>query len=114
MRVEAQVGQVIADIQPSAQGQDAARAREAAQPRPEPVQPDPAAQERMIQKLMEQFSKANLSIGFKRYGKANEMIAVEVTDRSTGKVVREIPAREIQALYSRMGETAGLIFDDTV
>jgi len=68
----------------------------------------------MIRRLMEQFSAANLSIGFKRYGKANEMIAVEVTDRATGKVVREIPAREIQALYSRMGETAGLIFDDTV
>ena len=112
MRVEAQVGQVLADIQPSAQGQEAARPR--VQLRPVAAQPDPAAQEQMIRRLMEQFSSANLSIGFKRYGKANEMIAVEVTDRSTGKVVREIPAREIQALYSRMGDTAGLIFDDTV
>ena len=112
MRVEAQVGQGIADIQPSAQGQEVARPR--VRLRPVASQPDPAAQEQMIRRLMEQFSSANLSIGFKRYGKANEMIAVEVTDRATGKVVREIPAREIQALYSRMGETAGLIFDDTV
>ena len=112
MRVEAQVGQVLADIQPSAQGKEAPRPR--VQLHPVAAQPDPAAQEQMIRRLMEQFSSANLSIGFKRYGKANEMIAVEVTDRSTGKVVREIPAREIQALYSRMGDTAGLIFDDTV
>lgn len=113
MRVEAQVGQVIADNQPSAQGLETARQRVVAQPRPEAPQPDPAAQEQ-IQRLMEQFSSANLSIGFKRYGKANEMVAIEVTDRSTGKVIREIPAREIQALYSRMGDTAGIIIDDKV
>ncbi len=112
MRVEPQVGQVIADIQPSSQGQDAARVREAVQPHPEAAKTDSVAQERMIQRLMEQFNSANLSIGFKRYGKKNEMIAVEITDRTTGKVIREIPAHEIQALYSRMGETAGVIFDD--
>jgi len=114
MRVEAQVGQVLADIQPSAQSQDAARVREVVQPHPEAAKTDPAAQEQMIRRLMEQFNSANLSIGFKRYGKKNELIAVEITDKTTGKVIREIPAREIQALYSRMGETAGVIFDDKV
>jgi uncharacterized FlaG/YvyC family protein len=32
-------------------------------------------------------------------------------DRDTGKVIREIPAKEVQALQDKMSELVGIIYD---
>ena len=41
-------------------------------------------------------------------------ISVIVTDKDTGKVIREIPPKEIQDLQTKLGELIGLIFNHAV
>jgi len=43
--------------------------------------------------------------------KASGRMMVTVVDESSGKVVREIPSREILELAARMDEMVGMIFD---
>ena len=43
--------------------------------------------------------------------KASGQMMVTVIDESTGKVVREIPSREILELAAKMDEMVGMIFD---
>ncbi len=66
---------------------------------------------RMVEDMQCQIDRMNVSLKFTTYGKKGEKIAVVVTDKETGEVVREIPAREIQKLYAKMSELAGLIFN---
>lgn len=40
-----------------------------------------------------------------------EQVVVEVIDKQTDKVVREIPSKEIQDLHVRIKEAIGLLFD---
>jgi flagellar protein FlaG len=53
----------------------------------------------------------NISLSFSTYGKQNDEISVTVTDRDTGKIIREIPPKDIQDLQTKLGELIGLIFD---
>ncbi len=61
-----------------------------------------------IQKRLESMS---ISIDFTTYGAHNERIAVVVSDQVTGKVIREIPPKELQQLYVKMNELIGMIFN---
>jgi flagellar protein FlaG len=44
----------------------------------------------------------------------NGQIAVKVFDRSTGKLIREIPPRELLALAESMKELEGVLFDANI
>ena len=54
----------------------------------------------------------NFSIAFSTYGTNNEKISVTITDKDTGKVIREIPPEEIQQLSAKLDEVAGMFIDD--
>jgi flagellar protein FlaG len=41
-------------------------------------------------------------------------ITVKVIDRETDKVIRELPSEELRRLHSRIRETIGFLFDQTV
>ncbi|MBN2515993.1 MAG: flagellar protein FlaG [Deltaproteobacteria bacterium] len=56
----------------------------------------------------------HFSIAFSTYGTNNEKISITVTDKETGKVIREIPPEEIQRLSVKLGELAGMFVDDTI
>jgi flagellar protein FlaG len=45
--------------------------------------------------------------------KSNE-ITVKVIDRATDKVIKVLPPEELQRLHSRIEETIGFLFDETV
>jgi flagellar protein FlaG len=45
--------------------------------------------------------------------KSNE-ITVKVIDKSTDKVIKVLPPEELQRLHSRIEETIGFLFDETV
>jgi flagellar protein FlaG len=45
--------------------------------------------------------------------KSNE-ISVKVIDRTTDKVIKVLPPEELQRLHSRIEETIGFLFDETV
>ncbi len=69
---------------------------------------------KMISEIQERLGAMNISINFSRYGEKNENIAITVSDKVTGEVIREIPPKEIQQLYMKMNELIGLIFNGSV
>ena len=70
--------------------------------------------ERMLSEMQSQIDRMNVSLQFYPYGERGEKIAVVVADKETGEVIREIPSREIQNLYAKMSELAGMIFNREV
>ncbi len=65
----------------------------------------------MAEEIQEQLSSMSISLNFTPYGEHKEKMAIIVTDKESGKVIREIPPKEIQDLYVKMGELIGIIFN---
>ena len=65
----------------------------------------------IVDKMQGQLDSMNVSLQFAVYGHKDDKVAVKVVDRETGKVIREIPPKEIQALQDKMSELVGMIFD---
>ncbi|MGA2331515.1 MAG: flagellar protein FlaG [Syntrophales bacterium] len=70
-----------------------------------------AAANQALQQIQSHMESMNIGLSFSTYGKKGEDISVVVTDKDTGKVIREIPPKEIQDLYTKLGELIGLIFN---
>jgi len=68
----------------------------------------------MIEEMQSHIDSMNVSLQYSTYGNEGEKLAITVVDKETGKVVREIPSKEIQQLYSKMSELAGLIFNKDI
>jgi len=68
----------------------------------------------MVAKMQAHISEMNVSLEFSTYGDRGEKIAVIVTNKETGELIREIPSREIQNLYAKMSELAGMIFNKEI
>jgi flagellar protein FlaG len=58
-----------------------------------------------------QIDVMNSSLSFQAYGKNNDKCAIIVSDRTTGKVIREIPPKEVQQMQAKFDELIGLIFN---
>ncbi|MCX5845001.1 MAG: flagellar protein FlaG [Deltaproteobacteria bacterium] len=71
------------------------------------------AAKQLLEDIQSQLQSMNISLSFSTYGKNGGNIAVTVTEKDTGKVIREIPAKEIQNLYTKLGELIGIIFNHT-
>jgi flagellar protein FlaG len=65
----------------------------------------------MIDQIQSHIKMMNVSLEFSTYGNHGEKISVVVADKDTGEVIREIPAKELQNLYAKMSELAGMIFN---
>ena len=68
----------------------------------------------MVESMQDQIDSMNVSLQYSTYGESGEKIAVTVVNKDTGEVVREIPAKELQNLYAKMSELAGMIFNRQV
>jgi len=79
---------------------------------PGPVSGEAANQ--VLQQIQSQLEPMNISLSFSKYGEKGEDISVTVTDKNTGNVIREIPAKEIQAMQTKLGELIGLLFNHSV
>jgi len=73
-----------------------------------------AAADQLLQQIQGHMESMNIGLSFSRYGNSDDEIAVIVTDKDTGKVIREIPPKEIQDLHTKLGELIGLIFNHSV
>jgi flagellar protein FlaG len=71
----------------------------------------PAELKQAVEQIQGQLDSMNISLQYSVYGENENKIAVKVVDRDTGKVIREIPAKEMQALQVKMSELVGMIFD---
>jgi flagellar protein FlaG len=69
------------------------------------------AVKQLLAQIQGQLESMNISLSFSRYGKNGDSISVVVTEKNTGKVIREIPPKELQNLYTKLGELIGLIFN---
>ena len=72
------------------------------------------AANQLLQQIQSHMDSMNISLSFSTYGNKGEDISVIVTDKSTGKVIREIPPKEIQDMHTKLGELIGLIFNHSV
>lgn len=68
----------------------------------------------MVAKMQNHIKDMNVSLEFSTYGDHAEKIAVIVTNKETGELIREIPSKEIQNLYAKMSELAGMIFNKEI
>jgi flagellar protein FlaG len=68
----------------------------------------------MVASIQNHISEMNVSLEFSTYGDHGEKVAVIVTNKETGELIREIPSREIQNLYAKMSELAGMIFNKEI
>lgn len=96
---------------PAATGKSAPQESTAA----EEIRARESARAEAVQKLVEQIKEhlnpTKISIAFTPYGAKNERVAIKVLDKESGRVIREIPPEEIQSLYTKMNDLAGMIFD---
>lgn len=68
----------------------------------------------MLAEIESYLQSMNISLSFSTYGENGESISVVVTDKDTGKVIREIPPKELQHLYTKLEELVGIIFNHSV
>ncbi|MDR2136515.1 MAG: flagellar protein FlaG [Treponema sp.] len=67
-----------------------------------------------VAKNLEQISLSfNRRLQFVVDHKSNE-ISVKVIDKATDKVIKVLPPEELQRLHSKIEETIGFLFDETV
>ena len=75
------------------------------------AQISPAELKQTVAQIQDQLDSMNISLQYAVYGDKDNKVAVKVVDRNTGKVIREIPSKEMQALQVKMRELVGMIFD---
>lgn len=63
-----------------------------------------------VKRLNDQMDSLNINIKFGFNDKIDSMF-VDVTERSTGKLIRKIPSEETMKLAEKMKEIIGMIFD---
>ncbi len=65
----------------------------------------------MAAEMQSQIERMNVSMAFTTYGAGGNKFAVVVTDKATGEVIREIPSRELQELYTKMDDLTGMLLN---
>ena len=76
-----------------------------------PPEVDQEAIQALAAKIQERMNDKSVSLSFSTYGKNNDKISVTVIDKETGKVIREIPQKELQQLSGKIEEMVGMVFD---
>ncbi len=64
----------------------------------------------LAEEIQQHLDALNISLSFSTYGK--NKISITVTEKDTGRVIREIPSAELQSLYAKLDELAGMIFNE--
>ena len=65
----------------------------------------------IAKRIQRNIDRMDVSLKFSTYGKDKDKMSVTVVEKKSGKIVREIPAEEVQRLQERMEEVIGLIFN---
>lgn len=68
----------------------------------------------LTEKLRGYINRMNINLAFSTYGENNKNISIVVSDKETGKLIREIPAEGLQQLHVKMEELAGMLFNGMV
>jgi flagellar protein FlaG len=74
----------------------------------------PSELQQIVSDMQGQLDSMNVSLQYSVYGDNDNKVAVKVVNKDTGEVIREIPAKEMQALQTKMSELVGMIFASEV
>jgi flagellar protein FlaG len=74
-------------------------------------EPNQEELKKLIENMQSDLDSMNINLEYFLYGAHDNRVAVRVVNKETGKVIREIPAKEIQALQEKMSELIGMIFN---
>ncbi|PLX51025.1 MAG: flagellar biosynthesis protein FlaG [Desulfobulbaceae bacterium] len=64
----------------------------------------------LTEEIQDRFEAMGAKLGFSVH-EATEDIVVEVTERESGELIRQIPSEEVLALREKLNELVGLLFD---
>ncbi len=93
----------------SASQEPAEKSGKSAEREPTPLRSEAA--KALVEEIQQHLNINNVRLSFSTYGENNGRIAVTVTEKDTGRVIREIPSHELQDLQVKLEELAGLIFN---
>lgn len=125
--VRAPLDQAAPPDRAAALGRAAAPARPALVDRPAPPEPldNVAARvaeeveairetvQQAVDRLNEQMRQSQRSLGF-RVDEANDLMVVQVTNKETGELVREIPIEAAVRMADSFANPKGMLFDETL
>jgi len=69
---------------------------------------------RLVEEMQKNLDNLSVALQFSKYGENGHKVAVIVSDPETGKVIREIPSKDLQNLYAKMSELTGMILNGKV
>ena len=75
---------------------------------------DDEKMKRIAREIQHQLDSMNFSVRFSRYGRNNEKISIEIVEKETGKIIREIPSEDLQNLYTKLDELVGVMLNKVV
>jgi len=105
----------VTSLSPAVMSVPSAKISEASTESPkESITLDPEAVKQSLAAIQSQLQSMNIGISFTTYGGKSANIAVIVTDKDTGQVIREIPPQELQDLYTKLSDLIGIIFNHKV
>ncbi|MEA3417350.1 MAG: flagellar protein FlaG [Thermodesulfobacteriota bacterium] len=68
----------------------------------------------LVEKLQGYIDRMNINMAFSTYGEKSKKTAITVSEKETGKLIREIPPEELQRLHVKMEELVGMLFNGMV
>ncbi len=70
--------------------------------------------EELSKELNSYMDDLQTNLGFSIHEKIENQVIVEITDRETGELIRQIPSEELMAIREKMAELTGLLFDQRI
>lgn len=67
--------------------------------------------DKLLKQIQDKLNGLNLSINFSTYGNDPQKVAIKVTNKETGDVIREIPPQQIQDLSAKIDVMIGLLLN---
>jgi len=68
----------------------------------------------VVGEMQVQIDSLGINLQFSTYGAHGDRIAIDLVNKETGELIREIPLKELRSLYARMSELAGIIFNEEI
>lgn len=68
----------------------------------------------LVKRLQEYTDRMDINVAFSTYGEEDKKVAIIVSEKETGKIIREIPPEELQRLHVKVEELAGMLFGEMV
>jgi flagellar protein FlaG len=108
-KIEGAISTQIADIaRPPQTASDRRLQSDAARLQRLDAEPDDLAQQ--VKRVVEAASGKELAFIIDDH---SEELFMQVTNRNTGEVIRQIPSKELRTIHARINEMIGLFFDKT-